>query len=89
MLSGRRFIGRQHEADAAHGVDHPRLAVRLQLAPQIADEHVHDVAVHLEVVAPHPLQQLLAAQHDAAMAGQLLEQLELAPGQLDRAARRG
>src|SRR5207244_2204536 len=36
-------------------------------------------------VPPHALEKLLAAQHDAAMVRELLQQLELAPGQLDLA----
>src|SRR5204862_1510646 len=76
----------QHESHAAHRLDDPRLAVGLQLAAQVSDEHVYDVAVGLEVVAPNALEQLGAAKHHAGMPGQLLEQFELAPRQLDPAA---
>ena len=57
----------------------------LELAPQIRDEHVDDVAVGRPVVAPDELQQAIAAQHDPGVAREHLEQLELAPRQLDLA----
>ena len=50
----------QDEADAAHGVQHARLAARLELAPQVADEDVGDVGAGIEGVAPHLLVQALA-----------------------------
>src|SRR5579875_1549826 len=46
----------QHESHSSHGVQQPRRAVGLQLAPQVADEHVDDVGVGGEVVAPDQLQ---------------------------------
>ena len=79
------WAGPEHETDAAHRVQQPPLAFRLELSPQIADEHVHDVAVHLEVVAPHVREQLGAREHEARMSYERLEQIELPSGELDRA----
>ena len=46
----------QRVADAAHGLDQPRLAARLGLAPQVADVDVERVRRVPEVVAPDPLE---------------------------------
>src|SRR6185312_3982988 len=51
------------ETDAADGVHQPGRPARLELAAQLADEDVDDVGVDGEVVAPHQLEQPLAAQH--------------------------
>ena len=49
----------QHVPDPANGVNDPRQAVAFELAPQVGDEHVGDVGVDVEVVAPHQLEQPL------------------------------
>ena len=49
--------GAQDEADAAHGVQHARLAVGLELAAQVADEDVGHVRARIEGVAPDLLVQ--------------------------------
>ncbi len=67
-------------------MDQPGPAVGLQFAPQVADEGVHGVAAHLEVVPPDPFQQQLAGEDDAGVPGELREQLELPPGEPQFAA---
>ena len=59
--------------------------VVLDLLPQPADVHVDQPFV-AELVAPHPLQQLLAGQHPAGVLGQLAEQPELGAGHRHRLA---
>ena len=59
----------EREADAAHRLQNPRLALGLELAPQVADEDVDDVAVDLEVVAPDQLEQPLADERPAGRCG--------------------
>ena len=62
-----------------------RLAAGLELAPQVGDEDVDGVRRRERVVAPDLLEQALARDDEALVAHQVLEQLELALGQLDRA----
>ena len=62
------------------------VAAGLELAAQLADEDVDHVGVDGEVVAPDELEQPLAAEHDAGVAGEGLQQVELPPGELDRLA---
>src|SRR4051794_20310452 len=57
--------GLQHEADAAHGVQDPRLAAGLELAAQVSDEDVGDVGAGIERVAPYLLVHL-APREDLA-----------------------
>ena len=66
--------GSQDEPDAAHGVQHARLAVRLELAPQVADEDVGDVRPRVERVAPDLLVQPRAVEHLAGVAQEEREQ---------------
>src|SRR6202022_3437337 len=49
----------QHVSDPANRVDHARHPVALELAPQVADEHVGDIGVDVEVIPPHQLKQPL------------------------------
>src|SRR5881227_197162 len=64
-------------------VQEARLPLRLELAPQVGDEHLDRVGGGEGVVAPHLVEQALARDHDALVAHQVLEQLELALGELD------
>jgi hypothetical protein len=58
-------------------VQQPRLAGRLQLAPQVQDVHLDHVGVGGEVVAPHPGQQLLQGERPAqAVVGPRLQALD-------------
>ena len=58
----------------------------LELAAQVADEDVDDVRLHVGRVAPDLGEQLVAREHLPGMARERLQQLELAPGQLQVAA---
>src|SRR5829696_7777926 len=74
------FIGLlrpEHKPHAANGVQQPGCTAGLELAAQIADEHVDDVSVGGEVIAPHQLQQLGAGQHRGLVFGEHREQVEL------------
>src|SRR3954469_21394972 len=82
--TGRRS-STQHVPRAADGVQEPRLAAGLELAPEVRDEDLDGVRRREGVVAPDLLQQALAGHDDALVAHEVLEQLELALGQLDRA----
>src|SRR3954451_16296517 len=64
-------------------VQQPRLAAGLELAPQVGDEDLDRVRLRERVVAPDLVEQPLARDHDALVAHQVLEQLELALGELD------
>src|SRR5204863_5826661 len=75
----------QDVPDAAHGLDEPRLAVRLGLAAEIPDENLERVRVGPEVVAPDPLEDHPPRQDDAWIAGEELQQRELGAGELERA----
>ena len=81
----RMRSGPQDEADAAHGVQDPRLAVGLELAAQVADEDVGHVRAGIEGVAPDLLVQAAAVEDLAGVAQEELEQLELAAGQAELA----
>src|SRR5262249_50540743 len=73
-------------ADAAHGLDQPRLT---ELAAQVADVDLERVGARAEVVAPHVLEDLRAREHLARMLHEQLEQEELGAGELDRALAAG
>src|SRR4051794_17820387 len=75
--------GLQHEADAAHGVQDARLTGGLELAPEVADEHVGDVGPGVERVAPDLLVQLAAREDLPGATHEEREQLELPPRQLE------
>src|SRR3954452_18197888 len=75
----------QHVPRPADGVQQARLAARLELAAQVGDEDLDGVRGRERVVAPHLVEQPLAGDDDPLVAHQVLEQLELALGQLDRA----
>src|SRR4051812_24071739 len=75
----------QHVPRAADGVQQSRLAARLELAPQVRDEDLDRVRRRERVVAPDLFEEALARDDDALVAHEVLEQLELALRQLDRA----
>ena len=60
--------------------------IRLDLLAQPRHVHVHGAGGRHRVVAPHFVQQLFAGQGRAAMLDEVLEQLKLARGQLERRA---
>src|SRR4051794_2876664 len=81
--TGRRS-STQHVPRAADRVQQARLAAGLELAPQVRDEDLDRVRRRERVVAPDLLEEALAGDDDALVAHEVLEQLELALGQLDR-----
>jgi hypothetical protein len=83
--SGRGNLGAEDVAGSPDGVQEAGLAFGLQLAAQVGDEHLDRVRGREGVIAPNLVEQALARDHDALVAHQVLEQLELALGQLDRA----
>src|SRR5918996_1193868 len=70
---------------SADGVQQPRLAAGLELAAQVGDEDLDGVRRRERVVAPDLLEQALAGYDDALVAHEVLEELELALGELDLA----
>src|SRR3954467_9711383 len=56
-----------------------------ELLAQAADADVHDVGARVEVVTPDLREQPFAAQHPTRIRGEVVEQLELAVGELDDA----
>src|SRR4051812_25681745 len=85
--ASRQRIGRRLYAEdvarAADRMKEPRLATGFQLPPQIGHEHLDRVRDGERVVAPHLVEQLLARDDQALVAHEVLEQLELALGELD------
>src|SRR4051794_16954242 len=88
-MASRHRIGidssTEHVPRPADRVQQPRVATGLQLAAQVRDEHLDGVRRREGVVAPDLLEEALARDDDALVAHEVLEQLELALGQLDRA----
>src|SRR3954451_21150561 len=72
-LSDRNIVGHL-VSDAPHG--HHRAGVA-DLAAQLPNVHVDGARVARERVAPHPLEELVARQHDAVVLHQGVEQVEL------------
>src|SRR5215211_2708212 len=86
--SRQRIGSRLYAEDVACAADRmkePGLATGFQLPPQVGHEHLDRVRDRERVVAPDLVEQLLARDHQPLVAHQVLEQLELALGQLDRA----
>jgi hypothetical protein len=86
----RRALARRTErakdvAGSPDRVQQSRLGFGLELAAQIGDENLDRVRRGEGVIAPHLVEQALARDHDALVAHQILEQLELTLGELDRA----
>src|SRR5262245_17341037 len=61
----------------------PGLAAGLELAPKVGDEDVDRVGLLERVIAPDVLEQPLAGDDELLVAGQILEQLELAVREVD------
>src|SRR5437879_421243 len=78
--SSTRFLGRKAIPDVTDGLDR----TRTELLPQPADADVDDVRTGVEVITPDVGEQLLAADDLAAMADEMVEQPELAVGQVGR-----
>src|SRR5689334_3987856 len=74
---------------AADRVQQPRLPTRLELATEVGDEHLDRVRRRERVVAPDLLEEALARDDDALVAHQVLQQLELALGELHDASTTG
>src|SRR5687768_5241793 len=86
--SRQRIGSRLYAEDVARAADRmeeSRLPTGFQLSSQVGDEDLDRVGDREGVVAPHLVEQLLAADHEALVAHQVLEQLELALRELDRA----
>src|SRR4051812_6128809 len=81
---GRRLYA-EYVARAADRMEEPRLATGFELPSQVGDEDLDRVRDREGVVTPHLVEQLLAGDHEALVAHQVLEQLELALGELDPA----
>src|SRR3954470_10072234 len=78
-------LRRETVADAEVRVDVPPPRRRLlELLTQLADEHVDRPVAARHRVAPHALVDLLALEHAALGSGDQLDQLELAPREVDR-----
>src|SRR5215217_5277763 len=85
---GRRLYA-QDVACAADRMEEPRLATGFELPSQVGDEDLDRVRDRERVVAPHLVEQLLARDHQALVAHEVLEQLELALRELDAALAAG
>src|SRR6187200_3460691 len=86
MILSRRLIDSVRSGGVTHaadGVDQLGLARLLQLATEVGDVHREVLRVRAEVVAPDPLVDRRVVQHDALVAHQQFEQVELGLGQLD------
>src|SRR5215468_4986265 len=75
----------EYVARAADRMEESRLPTGFQLSPKIGNEDFNRVRDRERVVAPHLVEQLLARDHQALVAHQVLEQLELALRELDLA----
>src|SRR4051794_16520008 len=85
--ASRQRIGRRLYAEdvarAADRVKEARLATGLELSSQVGHEDLDRVGDRERVIAPHLVQQPLARDDQALVAHQVLEQLELALGEVD------
>ena len=59
----------------------------IQLATDTTDEHIHGIGDGVEVVVPHVLQDLPAAQYPLRGAQQILQESEFSGGESNRATR--
>src|SRR5436189_1209243 len=89
--ASRQRIGRRLYAEdvacAADRMEEPRLATGFELPSQVGHEHLDRVGDREGVVPPYLVEEALARDDDALVAHQVLEQLELALGQIDGALR--
>src|SRR4051812_1717376 len=76
-------------ARAADRMEETRLATGFELPSQVGDEDLDRVRDRERVIAPDLVEQLLARDHEALVAHQVLEQLELALREVDRALAAG
>src|SRR5687768_2121147 len=87
--ASRQRIGSRLYAEdvsrAADRMEEPRLAIGFELPSQVGDEDLDRVRDRERVVAPDLVEQLLARDHQALVAHEVLEQLELALRELDLA----
>src|SRR3954454_24751198 len=85
----RQRIGRRLYAEdvarAADRVKEARLATGLELSSEVGHEDLDGVRDGERVIAPHLVQQALTRDDQALVAHQVLEQFELALGELDPA----
>src|SRR5215218_2181923 len=84
--SRQRIGSRLYAEDVARAADRmkePRLATGFQFPAEVGHEHLDRVRDGEGVVAPDLVEQLLARDHQPLVAHQVLEQLELALGELD------
>src|SRR5215210_4045629 len=85
----RQRIGRRLYAEdvacAADRMEEPWLAIGFQLSAEVRDEHLDRVRDGEGVIAPDLVEQPLPRDHEALVAHQVLEQLELALREIDRA----
>src|SRR3954470_17514520 len=68
---------------AADRMEESRLATGFELPSQVGHEHLDGVRDRERVIPPNLVEQLLAADHQALVAHQILEQLELALREVD------
>src|ERR1700745_825688 len=76
----------EYVARAADRMEESRLPTGFQLSPKIGNEDFNGVGDRERVIAPHLVEQLLARDHQALVAHQVLEQLEVALREVDLAA---
>src|SRR3954453_8307893 len=79
----------EYVARAADRMEESRFPTGFELPSQVGDEHLDGVRDRERVVAPHLVEQLLAGDHQALVAHQVLEQLELALREVDAALAAG
>src|SRR3712207_3478387 len=86
--ASRQRIGIRSSAEdvarAADRMEESGLTAGFQLASQVRHEHLDGVRRREGIVAPDLLEEALSRHDDALVAQQVLEQPELALGQLDR-----
>src|SRR4051812_29155717 len=73
----------QDVADATHGVQETRLAVRLELGAQVPHVDVDDVARRGVAAAPDRVEEVLAGEDLSRVAGEVLQQVELQRPELE------
>src|SRR6187397_1186758 len=85
----RQRIGRRLYAEdvarAADRMEEPGFTTGFELSAEVRDEDLDRVRDREGVVAPDLVEQLLPRDHEALVAHQVLEQLELALGEVDLA----
>src|SRR5215213_2115522 len=91
--ASRQRIGRRLYAEdvarAADRMEEPGFATGFELSAEIRHEHLDGVRDGERVVAPDLVEQALAGDHEALVAHQVLEQLELPLGEVDLALAAG